>query len=72
MVRSNNDAPISSNDKAKSKWRVSIRYKSFIVEECILTKNQKNAVVHFLFVLSRAMKRDNGECPFYYKAEEVK
>lgn len=71
MVSTNNDAPIYSAGNRKQKWRVSIRYKSFIVEECILTKTQKNAVIHFLFVLSRAMKRDDGKCPFYYKAEEV-
>ena len=69
--RTNVDATVSSYDRSKVKYRVSLRYKQFYIEEVLLNKTAKNAVVHFLFVLSRAMKRDGG-CPFYYKIEEVR
>lgn len=68
VTSTNSDAKIYAH-KNKVKYRVSIRYKAFVLEECLLSKKEKDAVVHFLYVLSRAMKRD-GECPFYYKWEE--
>lgn len=73
MVKTNCNASIqeSRSSRAKTRYRVSIRYKAFTLEEILLTKVEKNAVVHFLYVLSRAMKRDKGECPFYYKVEDV-
>lgn len=69
-MNTNSDAKIVPH-KNKVKYRVSIRYKAFVLEECLLSKMEKNAVVHFLYVLSRAMKRDDGACPFYYKWEET-
>jgi len=69
-MNTNSDARIEAKSPNKRMFRVSLRYKSFIVEELLLTKTEKNAVIHFLYVLSRAMKRDNGNCPFYYKWEE--
>lgn len=68
----NSDSTVYVPEKTKTKWRVSVRYKALVIEECILTKTQKDAVIHFLYVVSRAMKRDNGKCPFYYEAEVVK
>ena len=72
-MNTNSDCKMEQNNRAKAKYRVSLRYKSFIVEEAILTKTEKNAVVHFLCVLSKAMKRNDEQngCPFYYKWEEI-
>lgn len=61
----------SRSVKAKKKYRVSLRYKQFTIEELILTKVEKAAVIHFLYILSRAMKREGDKCPFYYKWEEI-
>ena len=69
-MNTNSDAHIEAKTPRKHMYRVSIRYKSFILEDILLTKTEKDAVIHFLYVLSRAMKRDNGHCPFYYKWEE--
>lgn len=71
-MNTNGDARIEGKSRNKTMYRVSVRYKSFIIEELLLTKTEKNAVIHFLYVLSRAMKRDKGQCPFYYKWEEDK
>lgn len=71
-MNTNGDARIEGKSRNKTMYRVSIRYKSFIIEELLLTKTEKNAVIHFLYVLSRAMKRDKEQCPFYYKWEEDK
>lgn len=71
MEKTNCDSHIDKVE-TKVKYRVSIRYKAFIIEECILSRRQKDAVVHFLYMLSMAMKRDVGKCPYYYKVEEIK
>lgn len=71
VTHTNSDDSIRRTIKSKKKYRVSLRYRNFTVEELILTKVEKSAVVHFLYVLSRAMKRDGKECPFYYKWEEL-
>lgn len=72
-MNTNSDCKMENNNRAKAKYRVSLRYKSFIVEEAILTKTEKNAVIHFLYMLSKAMKRNDEQngCPFYYKWEEI-
>lgn len=72
MVKTNCDAPINEkrSAKAKKRYRVSVRYKDFLIASLLLTSVEKNAVVHFLYVISRAMKSDNGKCPYYYKVEE--
>ena len=47
-MNTNSDARIEAKSRNKNMYRVSIRYKSFIVEELLLTKTEKNAVIHFL------------------------
>lgn len=71
VTHTNSDDKVRTTIKSKKKYRVSLRYRNFTVEELILTKVEKSAVVHFLYVLSRAMKRNGDECQFYYKWEEI-